>query len=85
MSATALDALFGRWSLQDGTQEGYKLAIADLRNGVTPDKSFLSPQTVYANSTKDDGRVDKLIGSAGFDWFWAMLTGPNADGCARRG
>jgi len=39
-----------------------------------------SPQTVYANSTKDDGRVDQLIGSAGFDWFWAMLTGPNTDG-----
>ena len=64
MSTTALDALFGRWSIQDDTQEGYKLAVADLHNGVTPEKYLLSPQTVYANSTKDDGRVDKLIGGA---------------------
>jgi hypothetical protein len=65
----ALRAIMSEWANGDSpslsTQENYKTRISHLRGGGGLNgSSLLNNKTVF-----DDGAIDRLFGSDGFDWF----------------
>ena len=72
----ALDALMAEWTRTDAAAT-YAVRIGRLRDGSPG--GLNGAYRLNATTVHDDAAVDSLLGGQGMDWYFALVSGPNAD------
>src|SRR5262249_12453124 len=73
-SRAALDALMAEWTRTDAT---YAERVGHLRDGSAGGLNGM--YRLDGRTVHDDAAFDRLSGNQDLDWFFARVSGPNAD------